>query len=327
MSLRLRLAVFPLPFQLCSLKEIAQTVLWHTPFYEDKPTPDVYLDGDVSVDKLKLQQPLVAYASPNNPGCGAALKELAAAAGYGIAELAVVHIPPENMFKPADAPDALVVRFDPFGARGGVEAVLESISVSFDDVAGAKKSRGRAAAQRQTLPEQDTEAGQGGSGDGGEGGGGVGGGGEGGGGEGGGGEGGGGKGGGGDGGGGEGGAILSEPSETPSSAAEPPPPLGAETPGSGSAPLPTGSNARRYWRSGRGTRRARSDSDASSAPGSCSNTPRVPAPRRQPEQMHLRKQYFVLYLNRETFVGAPGTALALEVAEALERKVYTYKYV
>jgi len=40
-------------FQLCSLKEIAKTVLWYTPLYEDKPALDVYLDTDLSVDRLR----------------------------------------------------------------------------------------------------------------------------------------------------------------------------------------------------------------------------------------------------------------------------------
>jgi len=256
-------------FQLCSLKEIARMVLSHTPLYADKPAQAVYLDTDVSVDKLKLQQPLVAYASPNNPGCGAALKELVDAAGYGVAELAVVHTPPKGMFKPVAA---MVVRSDPFGARGGAEADVDSMSISF-----WLTSRGRAARRRAASTKQDAEVGQGETTPGRE----------------------------------------TEPSDTPSSG-EPPLPPGAEIPGSdssGSTPTPGGSSAPHAG----GVRGL--ESTLTLAHDSCSDTPKLPLQRRRPEQLHLRKQYFVLYLNRETFMGAVGAVLAREVVKALECRV------
>ena len=278
-------------FQLCSLKQITQTVLSHTPLYEDKPAQALYLDADVSVDKLKLQQPLVAYASPSNPGCAAALKELAEAAGYGVGELAVVHTPPGGMFEPAAAPNAMIVRFNPFGARGGAEVRIDSISVCFDDVASAETSRGRTARLR-AASELDAEEGQC--------------------------------------------ETTSIERSSTTSSGEPPPPPGAETPESGSpgSALPPGDSSARRAGKVRGLGSTLvlsldSGSDTSrlalprrgSPHGSRSDMSWKASPRRRPQQLHLRKQYFVLYLNRETFVGAPGAVLARDVAEALKCRV------
>jgi hypothetical protein len=82
-------------FQLCTLKEIVREVLLHTPLYASEPNLSVYLDSDVDIDMLSFRQPLLLYASPNNPGCAAAAEELIM--HFSEAELAVVQHAPDGM--------------------------------------------------------------------------------------------------------------------------------------------------------------------------------------------------------------------------------------
>jgi hypothetical protein len=63
-------------FQLCTLKEIVREMLTQTPLYASEPNLTVYLDSDIDIEMLKFPKPLLLYASPNNPGCAAAAKEL-----------------------------------------------------------------------------------------------------------------------------------------------------------------------------------------------------------------------------------------------------------
>ena len=63
-------------FQLCTLKEIARTVLNLTPLYLNEPL-DVYLRVDCDVEDLHFPVPVVAYAPVNNIGCWRVATEIA----------------------------------------------------------------------------------------------------------------------------------------------------------------------------------------------------------------------------------------------------------
>jgi len=92
-------------FQLCTLKEIMRVVLLHTPLYAGEPNFVLYLDSDLDLQLLQFRKPVLLYASPNNPGCAAAAKELAVHSTE--ADLKVVHQAPEALgeTKPDPPPD------------------------------------------------------------------------------------------------------------------------------------------------------------------------------------------------------------------------------
>mmetsp|Transcript_23187 Transcript_23187/g.71018 ORF Transcript_23187/g.71018 Transcript_23187/m.71018 type:complete len:1131 (+) Transcript_23187:1596-4988(+) len=92
-------------FQVCSLKEIARAMLIRMPTYAAKAQStgarplDVYLDKEVSLDKLRFQNEVLVYASPNNPGCIEMANELTS--HFQKSSLRVVERPPEGMLSPA----------------------------------------------------------------------------------------------------------------------------------------------------------------------------------------------------------------------------------
>jgi len=82
-------------FQLCTLKEVVRQLLVHTPLYASEPDLSVYLDSDVDMEVLKFWTPMLLYASPNNPGCAAAAKEVTV--HFSEAELKVVEQAPAGL--------------------------------------------------------------------------------------------------------------------------------------------------------------------------------------------------------------------------------------
>jgi len=121
-------------FQLCSLKEIARTMLIHTPLYNDTPAMQVYLDKDLSVQRLAFERPVLAYASPNNPGCYEAAQELSN--HFRASELFVVDIAPAGMLTDKPADTALVL-------RGGPTSDLHVDTVRINTASGGSGEQGK----------------------------------------------------------------------------------------------------------------------------------------------------------------------------------------
>ena len=55
-------------FQLISLKQLAKFTLLQTPAYRDRETLDIFVPGELLLEELVFEKPVMLYASPHNPG-------------------------------------------------------------------------------------------------------------------------------------------------------------------------------------------------------------------------------------------------------------------
>ena len=57
-------------FQLVGLKLIAEQLLLGCPVYQDEPSLALFVPGEIAAQRIAFRNPVVLYASPNNPGAG-----------------------------------------------------------------------------------------------------------------------------------------------------------------------------------------------------------------------------------------------------------------